>query len=286
MAAVSSFVALAVAGLVLQTSENWKHPAIGFGVIFLLAAVARLISTHYLSRMKEPPILESREHGLSVREFLRHERSRTFRRFLIFSGSFQAAAMVAGPFFVVYLLRDLHLTYLQYGLWLAAPILAQLITLREWGRIAGKFRNKKVLAVTGWPSRSFLYCNLCSTNWMVVVAINFLSGMLWPGFLLAFKTMCLMSCRCKIELKEWPSTIPSMHSRRGRALCWEVGLQSSRLRMCFYWEWRFPWCQICPLYFSPQVSCAWLCRSLFSIHSGKLGSSHRSLIDSSSKSCR
>ena len=34
VAAVSSFVALAVACLVLQTSENWKHPAIGFGAFF------------------------------------------------------------------------------------------------------------------------------------------------------------------------------------------------------------------------------------------------------------
>jgi MFS family permease len=95
--------------------------------------------------------------------------------------------MVAGPFFVVYLLRDLHLTYLQYGLWLAAPILAQLITLQEWGRIADKFGNKKVLAVTGLaiPIIPMLY--LCSTNWMVVVAINFLSGMLWPGFLLSLQ---------------------------------------------------------------------------------------------------
>ena len=93
--------------------------------------------------------------------------------------------MIAGPFFVVYLLRDLHLTYLQYGLWLAAPILGQLLSLQEWGRIADTFGNKKVLVLTGLiiPILPILY--LFSSNWLILVGVNLLSGLIWPGFSLS-----------------------------------------------------------------------------------------------------
>lgn len=187
VAAVASFLALAGAGLVLSASESWKIPATGFGVVFLVASIARLLSTRYLARIKEPPLPESRESELGVREFLQHERSAMFRRFLMFSGCFHVATMIAGPFFVVYLLRDLHLTYLQYCFWLSAPIVGQLMSLHERGRIADTFGNKKVLVVTGLaiPVLPMLY--LVSTQWQALVAINFLSGVLWPGFSLSLQ---------------------------------------------------------------------------------------------------
>lgn len=184
--AVTSFAALSVAGLILHASETWTNPAWGFGIIFLLAGVARLMSTGYLTRLKEsPPARNVPGRDLGVREFLQGRRSAMFRRFLLFSGSFHVAAMMAGPFFVVYLLRDLHLTYLQYGAWLAAPILGQLLSLQEWGRIADTYGNKKVLVLTGLiiPILPVLY--ILSSNWALLVGINFLSGLIWPGFSLS-----------------------------------------------------------------------------------------------------
>ena len=183
--AVSSFAALSVAGVILHTSETWENPAWGFAVIFIFAAIARLISTGYLARLQEPPAREGLKREGGVRDFLRSRRSIMFRRFLMFSGCFHIAAMMAGPFFVVYLLRDLHLTYLQYGLWLAAPILGQLLSLQEWGRIADTFGNKKVLVLTGLliPILPILY--LFSSHWVILVGINFVSGLIWPGFSLS-----------------------------------------------------------------------------------------------------
>ncbi|MDQ6735448.1 MAG: MFS transporter [Nitrospirota bacterium] len=183
--ALTSFAALSVAGIILHTSETWTNPAWGFGIIFVFAAIARLISTGYLARLQESPAHEGLKREAGVRDFLRARRSVMFRRFLVFSGCFHVAAMMAGPFFVIYLLRDLHLTYLQYGLWLAAPILGQLLSLQEWGRIADTFGNKKVLVLTGFiiPILPILY--LFSSNCLMLVGINFLSGLIWPGFSLS-----------------------------------------------------------------------------------------------------
>ena len=183
--AVTSFAALSVAGLVLHASETWTNPAWGFGIIFLLAGIARLMSAGYLTRLKELPPRNVAAKDTGLRDFLRARRSVTFRRFLVFSGSFHVAAMMAGPFFVMYLLRDLHLTYLQYGLWLAAPILGQWLSLQEWGRIGDTYGNKKVLVLTGLmiPVLPVLY--IFSSDWVVLAGINFLSGLIWPGFSLS-----------------------------------------------------------------------------------------------------
>ena len=182
--AVTSFLALAMGGLVLHFAEAWKNPVWGFAIVFLSAAVARLGSALYLARLQELPV-EARRCDRGLRDFLTSRRSVMFRRFLIFSGAFHVAAMMAGPFFVVYLLRDLQFTYLQYSAWLVAPILGQFITLRRWGHIADTFGNKRVLAVTGLmiPLLPMLY--LGTTNWMVLVGVNLLSGVIWPGFSLS-----------------------------------------------------------------------------------------------------
>jgi hypothetical protein len=49
--------------------------------------------------------------------FLRTGVSKNFCYFLLFSGLIHSAVLVAGPFFVIYLLQDLHLTHWQYGTW-------------------------------------------------------------------------------------------------------------------------------------------------------------------------
>jgi MFS family permease len=184
---VSSFAALAVGGLILQAAEHWSQPTLGFGLVFAGAGLARLISSMYLARLQEPPVSSSagREQGLM--EFLRYEPNRALRRFLVFSGAFHVAANVAGPFFVLYLLRDLHLSYLQYGLWLAAPIVGQSLTLKEWGRLGDKFGNRQVLLATGFmvPFTPMLY--LCSTHWIALVVINLMSGATWAGFSLSLQ---------------------------------------------------------------------------------------------------
>jgi MFS family permease len=184
---VTSFLALAAAGLVLQASEHWSNPALGFGLVFAGAGVARLVSAVYLGRLQEPTTATCTEPAGGLLQFLCHDRNSMFRRFLLFSGSFHVAALVAGPFFVLYLLRDLQLSYLEYGCWLAAPIVGQFLTLKEWGRLGDKFGNKQVLVATGLmvPFIPMLY--LCSTHWVVLVMVNAVSGATWAGFSLCLQ---------------------------------------------------------------------------------------------------
>ncbi|MBM4125416.1 MAG: MFS transporter, partial [Nitrospira sp.] len=142
--AVAGFAALCLAGVVLNGAQTVNRPWAGFVVIFLAAAAARAISTWYLTRLDETAAPATREAAFRLVDFLRHERSANLKRFLLFSGLMHACVLIAGPYFVIYMLRDLHFTYLQYAGWLATGILGQFLTLNQWGRIGDRFGNKKI----------------------------------------------------------------------------------------------------------------------------------------------
>lgn len=184
---VVNFCAICGAGLVLQWAKAWDSPWVGFAIIFLAASAARATSACLLARIDERALPATRESEMRLLDFLRREGSADFKRFLLFSGLMYLSVLVAGPFFVIYLLRDLHLTYAQYAVWMAAGMLGQFVTLKPWGRISDRFGNKKLLVATGLlvPFLPMLY--LFSTNFQYLVAVNFTGGVIWAGLSLGLQ---------------------------------------------------------------------------------------------------
>ncbi len=182
-----SFSALGAAGLILHAAESHGRAWVGFALIFLAASTARLLSTRYLSRMDETAAPATREAQFRLLEFLRHERSVNYKRFLWFSGLMHVCVLIAGPYFVIYLLRDLHYTYWMYAAWLAAGVLGQFLTLKPWGALSDLYGNKKLLVVTGLivPFLPMLY--LFGTSVWYLVMVNFLGGMIWAGLTLGLQ---------------------------------------------------------------------------------------------------
>lgn len=184
---VLSFSALCAAGLVLHGAESHERAWVGFALIFLAASTARFLSTRYLSRMDESAAPATREAEFRLLEFLRHERSVNYKRFLWFSGLMHVCVLISGPYFVIYLLRDLHFSYSMYASWLAAGVLGQFLTLKPWGRLGDRFGNKKLLVATGLmvPFLPMLY--LVSTNFVYLLCVNFLGGTIWAGLALGLQ---------------------------------------------------------------------------------------------------
>jgi MFS family permease len=66
-----------------------------------------------------------------------------------------------------------------------ASILAQFLTLAQWGRISDIFGNRRILSVTGLiiPFMPMLWT--VSTNFWYLLSIQLLSGFAWAGFTLS-----------------------------------------------------------------------------------------------------
>jgi len=181
-----SFAALCVAGWLLSLWQDHAFSWMGFALIFAVAGAARWISAIALAKVEDVHATPYLDTSPSFRRFLAGT-SISFRRFLLFSGAMHAAVLIAAPFFVLYMLRDLHLAYWGYGTWLAAGILGQLVTLAAWGRFADRFGNKALLTVTGFmvPFLPMLY--LAGTSLLFLLFVNFLGGVTWGGLALGLQ---------------------------------------------------------------------------------------------------
>ncbi len=181
-----SFAALCAAGGLLSLWQHQTYTWMGFAVIFAAAGGARLLSAMALKPTRDDHHRPQQDSQRGFRSFLA-DSGYGFHRFLLFSGLMHLAVLVAGPFFVLYMLRDLHLSYLEYGSWLAASLLGQLLTLQAWGRFGDRLGNKALLTVTGLtvPFLPMLY--LVSARLAFLMAVNFFGGVIWAGLSLGLQ---------------------------------------------------------------------------------------------------
>jgi len=146
--------------------------------------VARGVSTYHLARMRDP-VGHVAALQLPTREsWWRQLGKSNFVRFSLFYGFMQFSVAIASPFFAVYMLRDLQFSYAQFMVNTGMSVLAQFLTLTQWGRISDAFGNRRVLSVTGLmlPLMPLLW--LVSPNFWYLLLVQMLSGLSWAGFAL------------------------------------------------------------------------------------------------------
>ncbi len=193
--ALTSFVALGIAGAVLTLGQKWDISWIGFLVIFLGAAAARMGATRCQTRVSRLVPVHRIEAPHGFRHFLTKTATTDFRYFLLFSGLMHFAVLISGPFFVVYLLRDLHWSYLQYAGWMASSISAQFLTLAPWGHIGDRYGNKTLLMLTASAVPLLPMGYLVSEHYLFLLILNFFGGVIWAGLSLGLQNYVFDSLR-------------------------------------------------------------------------------------------
>lgn len=179
--AITSFAALCLGGALLTFFEQYGRLWLGFALLFVIAGVFRSFSTFPLARMTDLPVHHEEPASRGFLAFLRTGTTKDFRRFLLFSGLMHLAVLISGPFFVIYMLQDLHLSYWAYGTWAAAAIVGQFVTLPGWGEFGDRFGNKALLTFTGLLVAFLPMLYLINTTWLFLVLVNFFGGVVWAG---------------------------------------------------------------------------------------------------------
>jgi MFS family permease len=185
LSSIASFSALIAGGFVLEGFDGLGVTYWGFVTVFLVAACARLASAWHLHQLYDPPghvaALEVPWHA----DLWRGLRETGLLKFSAFHASMQFAVAIASPFFALYQLRDLEFSYVQFMGTTAMSVFVQFLTLNRWGRLSDLFGNRLILITTGAVIPALPALWLISTEYVYLLAVQALSGLVWAGFSLS-----------------------------------------------------------------------------------------------------
>jgi MFS family permease len=130
----------------------------GYSILFFAGFAVGMLGVYFISTIPEPRMapIETGFFKLVLQPF----KDANFRNLIRFLGPWNFAVNLAAPFFVVYMLQRLGLGMSSI---IGLTVLSQLMNfsfLRIWGRLADRFSNKSVLAVSG---PLFMLCILAWT---------------------------------------------------------------------------------------------------------------------------
>lgn len=151
---IGTVVGIGLSFLAAAYLDTWKthmpdHELASYSILFVIGFIAGMIGVYYLAKTPEPvmPQVEVRTRIFALLSL--PFRDENFRKLIAFMCSWNFAVNLAGPFFMVYMLKRLEM---QMSLIIALSILSQVMNflfLNVWGRYSDRFSNKSVLAICG-----------------------------------------------------------------------------------------------------------------------------------------
>jgi len=121
----------------------------GYSILFLAGLGAGFISVYFLMKTPEIGMPAARERIGTFKVLSEPFKNENFRKLMVFLASWNFAVNLAGPFFMVYMLKRLGMSM---SFIIGLSILSQVLNfafLRIWGRFTDRFSNKSVLAISG-----------------------------------------------------------------------------------------------------------------------------------------
>lgn len=170
-----------------------EYTLIGFAILFSLAILSRTYSLITLKKQYEPRFKLRKKDYFPLREFLKNCTKNSFGKFTIFRAIVSFSVGIAGPFWTVYMLKDLGMPYIWYIAVMSSTIIFRLIFLPALGKISDKFGNVNLMRIsTGaislvpilWIASIFIPTGLI-TKLYLIFFVQMISGFGWAGYDLA-----------------------------------------------------------------------------------------------------
>ncbi len=166
-----------VAGLFLDWWESrWPDSVAGFAIVFGFAAACGLCAIPFLRATPDAP-MPPRRHEPFAKLITLPMRDDNFRRLVLFYAFWNLGVNIAGPFFNVYMLREMSLPFWFITLVNTLAGVASLVTNRFWVRLSTQFGNKPVVFLATLGNAFFpLTWVFIPREWAWLLLITHLSG--------------------------------------------------------------------------------------------------------------
>jgi MFS family permease len=173
-----------VAGTLLYRTEA-VSPVLGFAIIFSAGSLARFVSASYIAHMRDVPQKRDPAVDFTFYRFIARFRHSNYVKFVAFSAMLTFASYISAPFFAVFMLRDLQLSYFTYMVLQVLATLAGLVAMPMWGMHADAVGNARVLRLSGFFACVIPLFWLATRNIVYLACVQMLAGFVWSGFTLA-----------------------------------------------------------------------------------------------------
>ncbi len=171
-------------GLILNSFREVSYAA-GFLIIFSLAALARYASAYFIKQMDEPPHRRDPASDFTFLMFVARFRESNFLKFVVFCACLTFATYLSAPFFAVFMLRDLQLSYLTYMALQVCSSFASLVALPLWGKHADLVGNVRVLRLSSFFAALVPAFWLWSRDPAYLMLVQIWGGFSWSGVTLS-----------------------------------------------------------------------------------------------------
>ena len=178
---ISLFFSGVTAGLILYFSAGY-NPFIGFVVVFGISFFAKFISWTYLRRVDEPIFEVPDEAKFSFAAFLTKMPKTNFGKLVIYLVLITFSVNITGPYFVVYMLKDLGMNYFTYMLVVNAGLVSNFLFISIWGKYSDFFGNRKIISLTGYLVFLLPILWIFSSDIIYLILVQIFSGFIWSGF--------------------------------------------------------------------------------------------------------
>jgi MFS family permease len=167
--------------------------SIGFSITIISAVIFGALGLRFLNRIPEPQVSRFYQ-GDSLGNILRRPfGERNFRHFLLFAIFWGFSVHFASPFFTLYFLRYLELSYGFVALLGTISACADLLGMQVWGRISDKVRNKAIIQLAGWVAvfLPLAWVTVRPGDFVMPVILQLMGGGFWAGINLCTNNLLL-----------------------------------------------------------------------------------------------
>ena len=173
-----SFVATTLAGWLLGMFNN----AYGFIIIFSIAFIANIVSNYYLGKIIERPIKKHPKVRFSYKHFLHGIKYHSnYSNFVLYRTLMLFSIQIVAPFWIVYVLKDLNIGYMWYGISIGVFAVVNIISQKYWGKMTDRFGDKKIMFVCSFLVPFAALIMVFITNLPQLMIERIFSGFVYAG---------------------------------------------------------------------------------------------------------
>ncbi|MEZ7893440.1 MAG: MFS transporter [Candidatus Wallbacteria bacterium] len=192
---ISGLVVGFLFGRFLDAMKNFgtTYYLMAYFTLFLSAFICGALSTIYLKKVEEPEYLipaGNEKPGLwaFIKMLILPFKNRQFRNAMLINAAFTFACNIASPFFNLYILRELEVSFTMMAIYDVINLMANISTFSVWGRLIDRLGNKPILLITTFFGAALPIIMVFATKenaWLLIPLFELTTGLVWSGINLA-----------------------------------------------------------------------------------------------------